>query len=154
MGTTFVGINNRGFWINDGILELWLRFLALHIEDPDESGTQAAVIRDQWLLASRGYFVGCVPDELQAVVSERGGEALVRKAICSFMSALQAGPPRLDMDVLNLMGIKDSRFLADVETWRLLEIGDAFLELLDGKITTDATDSSFMPGSRERPHAR
>jgi len=33
----------------------------------------------------------------------------------------------------------------DVE--RLVEVGNAFLDLLDGKIATTARDSSFMPGS-------
>ena len=36
MGRTFVGIGEprRGYWIRDSVLELWLRFLALHVEDP------------------------------------------------------------------------------------------------------------------------
>jgi hypothetical protein len=30
--TTFVALNDprRGFWLSDSVLELWLRFLALH----------------------------------------------------------------------------------------------------------------------------
>jgi hypothetical protein len=41
VGTTFVGIGGRGFWLRDSLLELWLRFLALHVEDPVESGSLA-----------------------------------------------------------------------------------------------------------------
>ena len=32
MGSSFVGIGERGFWMRDGLLELWLRLLALHIK--------------------------------------------------------------------------------------------------------------------------
>ena len=95
MGTTFVGISDRGFWIRDSVLELWLRFLALHIEDPGESGSLATSIRDQWLLASRGFFNGCVPEGLEEAVSTPEGEALVRAAIHSLLGALESAPTRL-----------------------------------------------------------
>src|SRR5262245_52931841 len=133
VGTTFVGIGDRGFWMRDSVLELWLRFLALHIEDPVESGSLATRIRDQWLLASRGFFSGCVPEGLEESVSTTEGEALIRAAIHSLLRALQAGPTHLNKDVLNLMGFTGGEFTADVETWRLLEVGQAYLDLLDGK---------------------
>ncbi len=81
MGRTFVGIGEprRGFWIRDSILELWLRLLALHVENPIESGALATKIRDQWLLASRGFFIGCVPEGLEEAVSTPEGDALVRR---------------------------------------------------------------------------
>jgi hypothetical protein len=92
MGKTFVGIGDRGFWMRDGMLELWLRFLALHVEDPVESGSLAIEIRDQWLLASRGYFMGCVPDGLEEAVSTPEGEMLVRSAIHSLLDVLKTAP--------------------------------------------------------------
>jgi hypothetical protein len=153
VGTTFVGIGERGFWMQDSVLELWLRFLALHIEDSVESGSLARKIRDQWLLASRGYFVGCVPEGLEEAVSTPEGEALVRAAIHSLLDALKMAPPRLNKDLLNLMGFASGEFTIDIETWRLVEVGEAYLSLLDGKITADARDTSFMPGCREQRHA-
>jgi hypothetical protein len=147
MGTTFVRIGERGFWMRDSILELWLRFLALHVEDPVESGTATAKIRDKWLLASRGFFGGCVPDGLQDAVSTAAGAALVRTAIHSLLQALAAAPEYLNKDVLNLMGFS-GWFSRDIETHRLVEVGRAFLDLLDGKITAGPSDSSFMPGSQ------
>lgn len=150
MGTTFVGIGDRGFWMRDSILEIWLRFLALHIEDPVESGSLATEIRDQWLLASRGYFIGCVPDGLEEAVSTPEGEKLVRSAIHSLLNALKKAPNYLSNGVLNLMGFNDGEFTQDLENWRLVEIGQAYLDLLDGKIQTRSSDSFFMPGSREQ----
>src|SRR5262249_23930835 len=150
VGTTFVRIRDRGFWMRDGILELWLRFLALHVEDPVESGSLATKIRDQWLLASQGYFTGCVPEGLEEAVSTPEGEALVRAAIHSLLSALEAAPPTLNKDVLNLMGFTDGEFTIDIETWRLVEVGQAYLALLDGKITASPSDASPMPGCGEQ----
>jgi hypothetical protein len=81
MGTTFVRIAEAGFWVCESVLELWLRFLALLIEDPVESGTMAAKIREQWLFASRGYCVGWVPNGLAEAGSTEEGARLVRAAI-------------------------------------------------------------------------
>lgn len=154
MGTSFVGLGSgdskdrRGFWMVDNLLELWLRLLALHIEDPVESGSAATKIRDQWLLASRGFFGGCVPDGLEEAVSTAEGEALTRAAIRSLLDALGAAPSELNKDILNLMGFSGGSFTGDIETWRLIEVGQAFLDLLDGKITSGPSDTTFMPGCR------
>lgn len=148
MGTTFVGLGEprRGFWVSDSLLEVWLRFLALHVEDPAESGSTATRIRDQWLLASRGFFTGCVPEGLAEAVSTPEGASLVRSASHSLLDALGAAPPHLNKDVLNLMGFAGGVFTADVETWRLIELGQAYLALLDGTITAGPGDTSYMPG--------
>ena len=153
MGTTFVGIGDRGFWMRDSVLELWLRFLALHVEDPVESGGLTSKIRDQWLLASRAFFNGCVPEGLEEAVSTPEGNKLVRAAIGSLLDALRSAPPHLSRGVLNLMGFTGGEFTADIEAWRLVEVGEAYLALLDGKVGAGPSDTSFMPGCREQRHA-
>lgn len=148
MGSTFVAIGEprRGFWLRDGILELWLRFLALHVEDPVDDDSLETRIRNQWLLASRGYFNGCVPDGLSEAVSSADGEKIVRKAIHSLLDDLAMSPSQLNKDVLNIMGFDSGTFTSDIETWRLIEVSDAVLNLLDGKVGSAPTDTSFMPG--------
>lgn len=152
MGTTFVAIGERGFWMRDGVLELWLRLLALHVDDPDRSrsATVAGDIRDQWLVASRGYFNGCVPVGLHEAVSTPEGRELVVRSIESLLKALSKAPPTLDKGVLNVLGM-DGEFGQDFETSGLLQVGQAFLDLVDGKIGSDASDTSFMPGSTAGP---
>ncbi len=146
MGTSFVRVGDRGFWMHDDILELWLRFLSLHVEEPTVPGSVASAIRDQWLLASRGYFMGCVPDGLNDTVASPEGVALVRAAIGSLLAALASGPTHLDKGTLNLMGF-EGEFTSDIETRRLVEVGHAFLGLIDGTVGSHPSDSSFMPGS-------
>ncbi len=108
----------------------------------------ATRIRDQWLLASRGLFIGCVPEGLDEAVSSAEGEGLVRAAIHSLLGALKAAPSHLGKDVFNLMGLTGGTFTEDIETRRLLEVRQAYLDLPDGKITAGPSDSSFMPGCR------
>ncbi|MBD5779856.1 hypothetical protein IEN85_10180 [Pelagicoccus sp. NFK12] len=150
MGTTFVSIDSEnGFWMKDGILELWLRFLSLHLEDPSNEEEERIInpIRNQWLLASRGYFSGCVPLSLKEDVSTEEGRRLVLEAIHSALDALKKAPKELNKDVLNLLGIS-GEFVRDFETSRLIEVGDSFIALIEGRIKTKVNDTSFMPGCK------
>ncbi|MFI5347767.1 MAG: hypothetical protein ACHQ51_15445 [Elusimicrobiota bacterium] len=135
MGSSFVGIGEKGFWLRDGFLELWLRLLALHIKDPSRNDPDAAVIRgirDQWLLASRGFFNGSVPVNLGDALRTKAGEKAVREAAASLQSALEAAPDILGKDAFNLLGF-ESGWEKDVETRDLIEIGRSFRDVLDGK---------------------
>lgn len=133
----------------DGVLDLWLRLLALHLPEPTLDGQFAATtrIRDQWLLASKGYFGGCVPHGLEDACSTEAGRAVVRHAIDSLLSALAGVKAPLHAETLNLLGI-DWRFKADVSASSLVDVGHAFLDLLDGKVTADASSTEVMPGSK------
>lgn len=134
----------------DSILELWLRLLALHIDDPQE-GSIGLRIRDRWLLASRGYFLGCVPVALDEAVETDEGKEIVVSAIESLTLALQNGPVKVDHKTLNLLGFKGGEFTADIEVSRLIEVGNAFRALLAGEVDTDASSTAFMPGSMPAP---
>src|SRR5438045_901038 len=97
MGTTFVTLLNEssgselGFWRSDAMLEVRLRLLALHLPKPTDSGEHQATlkIREQWLLASRGYFMGCVPHGMEDACATQEGRAVVRMAIDSLLAALE-----------------------------------------------------------------
>ncbi len=136
--------------MRDSVLELWLRLLALHIEDPPaEEEFIGRQIRDNWLLASRGYFVGHVPDNLEEAVTTDEGRNVVVRAINSLLDALRKGPERLDHRTLNLLGIKLVPWMNDFESHLLIEVGNAFLDLIAGKIESDASSTEFMPGCRD-----
>lgn len=147
MGTTFVTLDDTtGFWMRDGILELWLRLLALHIEESPNDDFLGRKIRDQWLLASRGYFNGHVPHDLETYANSNDGQQIIRKAIQLLMIKLKQISENLDGPTLGLLGIEGT-ILNSIETYRLIEVGDAFIRLMDGKIDYDVTSTEFMPGS-------
>lgn len=155
MGTTFVTLSREvssdepGFWMRDGMLEFWLRLLALHLPEPTNSGEHQATlkIRNQWLLASRGYFGGCVPHGMEDACATQEGRDVVRIAIDSLLAALCRAPMSLDSDTLNLLGIEGMQCAPIERTW-LQEIGHAFLDLLDGKIRCVPSSTEVMPGSK------
>jgi hypothetical protein len=158
MGTSFVTLTHGsigtepGFWMQDRMLELWLRLLALHLPEPtnDGSNRETIPIRNEWLLASRGYFGGCVPHGMEDACATPAGRKVVRIAIESLIAVLKQVSRPLDADTCDLLGI-DGNF-APIERHWLLDIGYAFLDLLDGCITATASSTDIMPGSK--PYVR
>jgi hypothetical protein len=128
---------------------LWLRLLALHLPEPTDSGEHSATvaIRNQWLLASRGYFGGCVPHGMEEACATPEGRTVIRIAIDSLLAALHRGSTPLEAGTLDLLGIEGIQF-APIERRWLQEIGQAFIDLLDGKITGTASSTDVMPGSK------
>ena len=124
--------------------------LALHLPEPTDSGEHQATmkIRNQWLLASRGYFSGCVPHGMEDACATPEGRAVVRMAIDSLLAALQQTKTPLDADTLNLLGIEGGQFTAPIEQKLLEDIGHAFVDLLDGKISCVSSSTEVMPGSK------
>ncbi len=155
MGTSFVTIRERtegsarGFWMSDSVLELWLRLLSLHLPEPNDLGENQATleIRNRWLLASRGYFTGCVPHDMWFACSTAEGSSAVRSAIESLMESLSLSDVPLDSDTLNLLGIEGGTFTGETERQVLRDVGFAFLDLIDGKIHGTAASVDVMPGS-------
>ena len=154
MGTSFVTItegnsgSETGFWMNDSMLELWLRLLALHLPEPasDENDAEIREIRDRWLLASRGYFNGCVPHDMEYACETESRRNIVRHAIESLIKRLNAAPEILDSGVINLLN--GGCEFVNIERELLCDIGNAFNDLISGKITETASSTDIMPGSK------
>ncbi len=150
MGSTYVEFNSQGFWMRDSVLELWMRFVAMHFPEPTKGDTLISPIRDQWLLASRGYFQGCIPIDLDANLSTEEGRKLVVGAIESLLVCLRKAPEKLNKDVLNLLGVSGVEYLHDIDTWRFIEVGESFLALIAGDLTGSPDNAAFMPGTGEK----
>ena len=133
--------------MQDSILELWLRLLALHLEDPLEENSKTRETRDGWLLYSRGFFVGGVQVGLGAAVATAQDRDSVVAAIRSLIGALEKGPEHLDHGTLNLLGFQSGGYPRDIERAQLIEVGKAFLALIAGEIHSDPSSTAFMPGS-------
>lgn len=152
MGTSFVEVNDQGFWMRDSILELWLRLVALQFDEPAKDDTVIRALRDEWLLASSGHFNGCVPLDLDADLATDEGKKIIIESIEKLLVLLRKSPEKLNKDVLNLIGIESGHFSQDIDSWRLIEVSEAFLDLIDGRFTGTAAVTDFMPGCRDKPN--
>jgi hypothetical protein len=62
------------------------------------------------------------------------------------MSSLATAPPELNGATLNLLGM-EGHFQNTITTQRLIDVGNAFRDLLAGNITCTVESTEFMPGS-------
>ena len=60
---------------------------------------------------------------------------------------LQRGSTPLEAGTLNLLGLEGIQVAALERRW-LVEVGRAFIDLLDAKITCTAASTDVMPGSK------
>lgn len=81
----------------------------------------------------------------EAVTTSEGKRAVLA-AIDSLTTALRNSPDKLSKDVINLLW--QGQYCSwdeDVETKDLLQISDALIALIEGRIATTAKDSVYVP---------
>jgi hypothetical protein len=155
MGTTYVTITDGvtgeepGFWMQDGMLALWLRLLALHLPEPNDLGEHKStyLIRNDWMRATSVYFGGCIPHRMENAFATPENQHVVRSAIESLTTHLRQSDSPLDADTINLLGI-DGRQYTNVQRSTLIDIANAFNDLFNGRINATAHSTDIMPGSK------
>lgn len=162
MGSTFVTLGRDtsgkrtadvrdqvGFWMTDAMLELWLRLLALHMDEPDQADSSAAVTRNQWLVASRYGCVGAVPHGLEEATATDEGLTLVKAAVASLDRILRQTTDSLSAQMLNLLGF-EGEWNRAVDPTDLRDVASAFIDLLDFNVQSTASTKRPYPGSRQK----
>jgi hypothetical protein len=144
MGSSFVAYRGYGFWASDPSLEVWLHLLCAEVDRAEDVPAWLFAARDDWHHQATVGFVGCVSPSLDqhlgtddarvASVLALGGRARDR---------LVAATPVIPKDVLNSFGTggPGSFFTTDVAREAFVNVAEAFLALLRGEITTDASSS-------------
>jgi hypothetical protein len=60
MGSSFVSLNEYGFWSADGFLQLWLYFLAQEVETFPEVPEWLQSAGEYWRIQAKWGGIGCV----------------------------------------------------------------------------------------------
>lgn len=158
MGRTYVQAGpathgHPGFWMTDGLLELWLRLLALNLAEPgpedDLRNNLLRRIRDQWLMASRGGWNGCVPHGFEEFTADPMGMEIVKKAVEALGAALDKSQDDLSPSVLNLLGWYGAEPFGTVAHWRMKDVAQSFRDLLEGRFDLEKAD--HVPGYGQPP---
>ncbi len=83
-----------------------------------------------------------MPDMLEEAVSTDNGKKVVLVAINSLLDSLSKISKKIDGPTLNLLGISE---YGDLDPNNLIEIGKAFIELIEGRVTTNSKDAGIIP---------
>lgn len=145
MGSSFTEFRGRGFWADDGALEVWLYFLSEEAKaHADASWLRKAA--EDWRIQATVRFVGCIsasldehlalPDRVDVAIG------LAEKAL----KRLREWGNVIPRQTLNSLGVggPTSEFTRDVEATVFTNVGEAFIKLLRGELTTDASTSPLV----------
>jgi hypothetical protein len=116
-------------------------------DDVHEPGWQHD-LRDKWLLASAGFFSGCVSPSLDDFLTDSDRIAAILRASGRRMQSLRifgAYVPAAHLSALGLAG----PFTADLPTEWFELISRRFTSLLRGELNTDASTSPVLPATRK-----
>jgi hypothetical protein len=147
MGSSFTGFRGKGFWSRDGLLEVWLRTLSLHLSDEAHKPGWMHDLRDHWLLVSTGFFNGCISASLDEHLTDNNRNAIVLQAAERSIQHLREFGLFVPAAHLNGLGLQGP-FTADLPIEWLELINDRFTALLRGELTTDASTSPTLPAKQ------
>lgn len=148
MGSSFTEFRGKGFWCRDPLLEVWLRLLSLHIGDDVYKPGWQHDLRDHWLLASAGFFGGCISPRLDQFLTDEHRVSAILQTSERSIQSLRAFGSYVPATFLNALGIAD-RFGGELPIEWFDLIADRFSALLRGELTTDASTSPVLPQTRK-----
>lgn len=136
MGSSYVKFQERGFWVRDGNLELWLHLMSSEVNLATEKQPEwLTELACEWRLAASVHFNGCVsacldefirdlPDRRDVVV-EVVRSTLERLSRIQFISAQELNRVRLS---------GETDWERDVPVGPVLKLGSFFELLLKGEL--------------------
>ncbi len=149
MGSSFVNIKEQGFWVSDGLLEVWLLSLAREIDFAVEPPSWLVEARQYWYHQATGGFTGCIsPDLNSLIISEDRRQEITKISEQALISLLDGNTER-DIKIeywagFNLTDTTLNTFLSDWQASsqiNLLKTAKQFIKLLRGEVTSVASDA-------------
>lgn len=120
---------------------MWLRVLSLHLGDDVHKPGWQHDLRDQWLLASTGYFSGCISPSLDEFLTDEGCVAAILQASERCIISLRAFGPNVPATFLNALGFANP-FAEDLPI--------EWFDLIAGRFTALCAGSLLQMSQRAR----
>jgi hypothetical protein len=146
VGTSFTRYRGTGFWSRDASLELWLYLLAQEVRHLDSPPEWLRAAAEDWHLQATLGMVGCVSAGLDQHAPTPERVALVLQLAERALAGLRGREEVLPAVWLNSLGLggPGATFTRDVSTEMFTRVGEAFIRLLRGEITWDASSSPLL----------
>ena len=105
-------------------------------------------LRDKWLLASAGYFSGCISPCLDEFLTDSNRVQTILQVSERAVRSLRGFGVYVPATFLNALGITGP-FAADLPIDWFELMHSRFTSLLRGELATDASTSSVLPATRQ-----
>lgn len=161
MGSSFVEYKGKGFWVYDPGLQVWLETLVQAIDRWSSPPEWLALARQDWHRQALGTQPAFMNPELDEFASTEEQKGVLITLSRQALAQLATNEPVVSHDLLNGM-LRDEAivpwehrgfFTRDVPLAGFLIIGNTFIQLLRGELTTTASTSPTLgvdhPGGKE-----
>jgi hypothetical protein len=147
VGSSFTEFRGCGFWARDPSLEVWLYLLARELGDMGDRPEWLSVARQDWHVKATAGFGGCICANLDEYITSPDRVELIVRLSNRVLVWLQKQGPLISASLLNSFktGGADSFFTRNVEIHKFICVGEAFVQLLEGKLKTTAKTSPVLP---------
>jgi hypothetical protein len=146
VGSSFTEYRGAGFWTRDASIELWLYLLAEEVCRLDDRPAWLREAAEDWHIQATVGMGGCVSAGLDQYASAPDRAAVVLELAEQALAGLRSRGEVLSAEWLNSLGLggPGATFTRDLPTEVFTRVGEAFIRLLRGEITWDASTSPVL----------
>lgn len=144
MGTSFVRLNEYGFWSADGFLQLWLYFLAQEVDTFPEVPEWLQNAGEYWRIQAKWGGVGCVDAGLDDYATTPEQVELLITLSHKALTTIQSYGEFFSKEELNGFDL-DGVWTKDVPTHKMIALAKQFIKLLKGELTSTASSQDSAP---------
>lgn len=143
MGSSFIDFKDYGFWARDTHIDLWLYLLVQEIDKLESIPDWLKEAREHWYEQATVAFIGCVHPQLDDYLVSQDRIDLVMMLSERVLKLLGEQGEYLTGEYLNSLGIGGGGYqtTTNFEVENIVGVGHKLIELLRGKLKTDASTS-------------
>ena len=121
---------------NDGVIVVWIRLILQQIDSLPAKPSWLSGLYDEWIEQAELDLSGNINLDLEELLTDAEKSGTVRNLSLKAIEKLRAQGDFLSKDYLNELtkSTSESHYTRDVETAIFIRFGEAFIDLLDGKI--------------------
>jgi hypothetical protein len=146
VGSSFTKYGDRGFWSRDVSIEMWLYLLTQEVRRLDDPPEWLCAAAEDWQIQATAGMGGCVSARLDKHAPTPERAAVILGLAERVLSGLRERGEVLPAEWLNSLGLSGpgASFTRDVPTELFIRVGEAFIRLLRGEVTWDASTSPVL----------
>lgn len=144
MASSFVVHQEKGFWVKDGRLEIWLYLLAQEINKLAEVPPWLAQLREGWEFQTTGTCSGFMTAYLdEFAIDDQRRRVLLELSECALQRLDEYGD-YITAEQLRATKVGGGGYMCDLPTEGFKRVGQTFIKLLRGEVDTDASTSPML----------
>lgn len=144
MPKSFVEHQEKGFWVKDGRLEIWLYLLVQEINKLHEVPLWLAQLRENWEFQTTGTCRGFMTASLDEFAVDDQRRRMLLELSERALRRLDEYGECITVEQLRATKVGGGTYMGDLPVEDFKRVGRAFIKLLRGELDTDVSTSPVL----------